>query len=235
MLSVCTVNALEPADMYYEDADWIWVWNVQSRQGHYEYLYEGKSGLSEEKLNMKAGTQTMIQLYYPEGKTIKWHVNNNINTVTGEKILKIKVKDNGYLNVKALSQGTCTITLKVDGKWYKCPVTVKENSFQKQTTEVTCTKWTDSRTEGKRRRTVRWNKMKGADGYVIYAASQGYCKKVRTVRNGSATQWVDDTADYKQHKEYFVLGYKVTQSKVRIYTKDIYTTKYVNVKGVKAS
>lgn len=192
-----------------------------------------KAYLDIQYLTLKSGTQAKIRLCNADTDNVKWHVNNNIRKDTGEKIIKIEVQKDGCVNVKALMDGQCTISVKVDGKWLKCPVTVKKNSFQEQTTETFFSYWLPSKIKGHRSREVHWNKIKGADGYVIYTVSRGYCKKIGRVQGGFTTKIIDDTPVYSMHKEYYVLGYKTTKSNVRIYTKDIYKKHFVRIKGVK--
>lgn len=89
---------------------------------------------------------------------------------------------------------------------------------------------------------LKWNKVKGADGYVIFANKCGKpLKEVKTITNGKTTSYTNKKLSKGTYYKYVVLAYElVDEEQITLTTsKTIYTPttggKFCDIKSVKAN
>ena len=89
---------------------------------------------------------------------------------------------------------------------------------------------------------LRWNKVKGADGYLIYAkkcASKGSYKKIKTIKKKGTTSYTQKKLKKGTYYQYKVVAYKTKGNKKYILSTSmpVYATtkggKYTNPKSVR--
>ena len=89
---------------------------------------------------------------------------------------------------------------------------------------------------------LRWNKVKGADGYLIYAkkcASKGSYKKIKTIKKKGTTSYTQKKLKKGTYYQYKVVAYKTKGNKKYIISTSmpVYATtrggKYTNPKSVR--
>ena len=89
---------------------------------------------------------------------------------------------------------------------------------------------------------LRWNKVKGADGYLIYAkkcASKGSYKKIKTIKKKGTTSYTQKKLKKGTYYQYKVVAYKTKENKKYIISTSmpVYATtkggKYTNPKSVR--
>lgn len=78
---------------------------------------------SPSKKSIKVGDSTTIKILNAKGK-VKWSVSNGI--------IRIVKSTNRYAKIEGRKAGTAYLNAKVDGKTYKCKVTVKEKVIIKE-------------------------------------------------------------------------------------------------------
>ncbi len=83
------------------------------------------SGLNRKKITLTVGKKAVIKVKKTGKKKIKWKSSN-------PKVVSVKKKGKAKARLTAKKKGKATITANINGKKYKCKVTVKKGAVNKQ-------------------------------------------------------------------------------------------------------
>lgn len=91
---------------------------------------------------------------------------------------------------------------------------IEEASAKPAATKITSIK------KAKKKLTIKWKKVSGADGYVIYRSTKknGTYKKVKTIKKATTVKWTNKKLKSNKRYYYKVRAYKVVNGK-KVYSK----------------
>lgn len=169
-------------------------------------------------IDLKCGTETVIQLKAKNSKKIVWNVINDRDPKTRNKIIETKELKNGKLLVQGLLQGKSTITATSGNKVYKYKVIVHTNGFQRQKT----TMYVIDKYYAKNmwQYEMSWDKIKDADGYIIYGVYRGNdrAEKIKVIHNRNQVKWIYRTENYLAFNLFAIRAYKKTKAGITLYS-----------------
>ena len=169
-------------------------------------------------IDLKCGTETVIQLKAKNSKKIVWNVINDRDPKTRNKIIETKELKNGKLLVQGLLQGKSTITATSGNKVYKYKVIVHTNGFQRQNT----TMYVIDKYYAKNmwQYEMSWDKIKDADGYIIYGVYRGNerAEKIKVIHNRNQIKWIYRTENYLAFNFFAIRAYKKTKAGITLYS-----------------
>ena len=137
-------------------------------------------------------------------------------------------------NQSGTDSGTSSDSTTVSDSTNSTKRDAKTTSFRKLMARVTGNTKTSLK--------LRWNKVKGADGYLIYAkkcASKGSYKKIKTIKKKGTTSYTQKKLKKGTYYQYKVVAYKTKGNKKYILSTSmpVYATtkggKYTNPKSVR--
>ena len=137
-------------------------------------------------------------------------------------------------NSSGTDSGTASDSTTVSDSTSSTKQDTKTTSFRKLMARVTGNTKTSLK--------LRWNKVKGADGYLIYAkkcASKGSYKKIKTIKKKGTTSYTQKKLKKGTYYQYKVVAYKTKGNKKYILSTSmpVYATtkggKYTNPKSVR--
>ena len=137
-------------------------------------------------------------------------------------------------NSSGTDSGTASDSTTVSDSTSSTKQDTKTTSFRKLMARVTSNTNTSLK--------LRWNKVKGADGYLIYAkkcASKGSYKKIKTIKKNGTTSYTQKKLKKGTYYQYKVVAYKTKGNKKYILSTSmpVYATtkggKYTNPKSVR--
>lgn len=169
-------------------------------------------------IDLKCGTETVIQLKAKNSKKIVWNVINDRDPKTRNKIIETKELKNGKLLVQGLLQGKSIITATSGNKVYKYKVIVHTNGFQRQKT----TMYVIDKYYAKNmwQYEMSWDKIKDADGYIIYGVYRGNerAEKIKVIHNRNQIKWIYRTENYLAFNFFTIRAYKKTKAGITLYS-----------------
>ena len=193
-------------------------------------LAEGKEVIPVDKVNGHAFTKSKAVFTWKNTKTVT-------ATLTCPRCHKEKVLK-------------CTVTAKEKGWYIYYTATAKNEGLTYTNVKKAAIPkpWVNSElrtrlsTSGKNI-TVKWSKVPGADGYVIYGSKCGTpnskVKAIKVIKKGSTTSWIDKNKKPGACYKYYVKAYKLIDGK-RAYIKKsawvhavVRGGKYTNIKKLK--
>ena len=154
-------------------------------------------------IDLKCGTETVIQLK------------------TRNKIIETKELKNGKLLVQGLLQGKSTITATSGNKVYKYKVIVHTNGFQRQKTTMYVNNKPFGAGKDVWQYEMSWDKIKDADGYIIYGVYRGNerAEKIKVIHNRNQVKWIYRTENYQAFNFFAIKAYKKTKAGITLYSK----------------
>ena len=189
-----------------------------------DQVYAAETGSSQtaaavKKVHIKSGTETTIHAGTEQSPKVVWKVKNTKDPKTKEKLVNVKELDDGGLLIQGLGPGTCNVTALTEEGTYQFQVVIHTNGFQKQRTIIHLT-GIDSLGNGVWKNTVSWKKVKGAEGYVVYARPDG-CRvyhKLKVLKGKDQLSWTRVMRNYPRIADYGVRAFKTTKAGITIYT-----------------
>ena len=163
---------------------------------------------------------------------ISWQ---KMSGASGYDIYKSSSKDKGFTKLKSVSSSTGKIIdsnlstgkdyyyklrakyTGVDGKTKFSKMSAASNAKPVLNKTTIKTKYIKANKQKKKKRqiSVKWNKVPGAHGYVIYKASSknGKYKAVKTIQKASAKSWTDKKIKSKKQHYYKVRAFRNVSGK----------------------
>lgn len=176
----------------------------------------------QERLKTKVKISSISATY--NTATIKW---NKVEGVSGYVIEQSTKQTTGFKRIaftKTDAQLSATIeNLKTGTKYYyrvRAYGTVEGNTLNGKYSEIKSVKPALKKpaikvTAGKKKATIKWGKISGANGYVVYRATSksGKYKAVTTIKSGSKISYTNK--NLKKGKQYFykVRAYRTVSGK----------------------
>ena len=172
-------------------------------------------------IDLKCGTETVIQLKAKNSKKTVWNVINDRDPKTRNKIIETKELKNGKLLVQGLLQGKSTITATSGNKVYKYKVIVHTNGFQRQKTTMYVNNKPFGAGKDVWQYEMSWDKIKDADGYIIYGVYRGNerAEKIKVIHNRNQVKWIYRTENYQAFNFFAIKAYKKTKAGITLYSK----------------
>ena len=116
---------------------------------------------------------------------------------------------NGKLLVQGLLQGKSTITATSGNKVYKYKVIVHTNGFQRQKTTMYVNNKPFGAGKDVWQYEMSWDKIKDADGYIIYGVYRGNerAEKIKVIHNRNQVKWIYRTENYQAFNFFAIIHF----------------------------